>query len=962
MTEQPDEHTSRGLHLVGTDAAPSDPATTGSISPGSAPPGAPGARRPLLLATKLRAPPAYHNVVRRARLLGQLDQSLRRTVTVIAAPAGFGKTTLLGDWSRRTGLPIAWVSLDDGDNDPTRLWSYVIAALEQVHAGAGESALALLQSPQPPAIEAVLTVLINDLADLAGDVLLVLDDYHAIEAPAVHQAVTFLIDHLPSQVHLVLTTRAEPPLPLARWRARGQLLELGAADLRFRPDEAAAFLAESMDLHLTVQEAAQLAERTEGWITGLQLIALSLQKQEDVARFIRDLSGAQRFILDYLAEEVLIRQSESVQAFLLQTSILERLSGALCDAVTERTDCRALLVELERANLFLVPLDEERCWYRYHHLFAEFLRGRLQAQQQVATLHRRAARWYEAQGLPDDAIGHALAAAEYAEAAALIGQIGQERLMGGELTTLQRWLDRLPDDVVLAHPRLCLLRAWLVAFAFRAEQAERYLQAAEQAVAALTDEAERRSFLDEIVAVRTMGAATQVDVARLRELTNRAERQGSGCDDNVFLRSIRHLSLALALELSGDVAASHQAYRDLSASSQASGNVIVAVLALSQLGDQLVVQGHLHRAADTYNQALRLAEPGPAAGDRPAIPLAALGHFGLAQVLVEWDELDAAEAHIEAALAQAQQLANSLILLAVYLGLARLQQSRGDDAAALESLDRADDKASDSYLAPLMLAYTGTLRVRLWIRRGALSSVADWVERYRRGARQLADSNMYLLQMEAIGQAALMRALIALGRPREALVQTEPLYRTFEAAGLGGLLIELSLLEALARDALGEEGVALAALARSLARAAPEGYTRLYVDEGPSVARLLARLKGVLARQDGAALPAVPAAYLDRLLAACGRSGEQAAPPPSPAVAARPPEARQGSPLVEPLSEREREVLGLVAAGLTNQEIAAALVVELSTVKTHLLRLYGKLGVHSRTQALNRARELNLLP
>lgn len=960
MAYQPDKRNPPPLRLVGQTPGDEPPASvvanqdaTDRPAAGRVPPGA----QPALLATKLGIPPSYRSVVTRSRLLDQLSQGLHCKLTLIAAPAGFGKTTLLGDWIRQSGRPTAWVSLDDGDNDPIRFWSYAVAAVDRLHPGAGESVLALLHSPQAPPIDAVLTVFINAIADVADGSTLVLDDYHVIDSAPVHQALAFFLDRLPPQMHLILATRTDPPLPLARLRARGQLLELRAPDLRFQAGETASFLTGLMGLSLSAQQVAQLAERTEGWIAGLQLTALSLQKRDDVAPFINDLAGTHRFILDYLAEEVLARQSEDVCSFLLQTSILERLNGSLCDAVTGQSSGQAMLEGLERANLFVLPLDEERRWYRYHHLFAEFLRSRLLQEQSqlVATLHQRASLWYEHSGLPGEAIGHTLAARDYPRGADLIEQAAQTWLMSGEMATLRRWVELLPDETTLSRPKLCLAYAWLLVFAFQMEQVERYVRAAEQAAASLSDP-ERRSLLDEIATMRATAATLQADERRILELSRREKIDHAG--DNAFLRSVGQLNVALRYELSGDVLAASQAYLQASTSSQATGNVTVAIFALSQLADQQVVQGQLHRAADTCRQALRLAGSNPDDDNRRPVSVAALAHFSLAMILYEWNDLPAAHEHVLAALAQGEQLANAVFLAGGYLGLARLQYAEGDRSAALESLRRADQALATTDFSPLLESYLAAWRARFWIMNDDLDAAAGWAEQSRQRMAQRVGKVPRLFPLEIMEQASLLRALIAQGRSLEALELVEPLRQEVEADGRTGNLIELLMLQALGRQAHGDLDAALIALERSLTLAAPEGYMRLYIDEGAPMAALLSRL-AIISQRAAAARADIPVDYLDRLLAASGEAAPGGGTPLRQGASGQ--MAGQAAPLAEPLSEREQEVLRLVAAGLSNQDIAGRLVVEVSTVKTHLLHLYGKLGVHSRTQAISRAKELSLL-
>src|SRR5579872_1368946 len=441
----------------------------------------------VFLVTKLAIPPVRSDLVARPRLTNQLQRAIQRPFTLIAAPAGFGKTTVLSTWIENAPFPAAWVSLESGDDDLTRFWLYVFTALERIHPGSGASALALLHGSDPqrlPSMETILTVWINGLATLPHEeAVLILDDYHLITAPPIHQSVTYLVDHLPHRLHLVIATRADPPLPLARLRARGHLIEIRVADLRFTAEETTAFLVRTLGLHLSGEDIAAIEARTEGWIAGLQLAALSMQGRKDISAFLKAFTGSQRYIIDYLTEEVLARQPELVQTFLLQTAILERLQGSLCEAVIGRHGGQAMLEQLEQANLFLTPLDDERLWYRYHQLFAEALRHRLQRKHSalVPELHRRASAWYEQQGLTHDAVHHALVASDFTQAARLIERAFNALVRRGEIATLQRWAAALPNDLVRSSIELSVLQGWLLFISGKHDEAELHLQDIERA-------------------------------------------------------------------------------------------------------------------------------------------------------------------------------------------------------------------------------------------------------------------------------------------------------------------------------------------------------------------------------------------------------------------------------------------------------------------------------------------------
>ena len=664
----------------------------------------------LLLVTKLAMPPLRSDLVARPRLTNQLSLGIQRPLTLISAPAGFGKTTLLSTWLEHASLRSAWLSLEQDDDDLTRFWSYVFAAVSRVHPGSEASALALLQGSAPqqlPPIETVLTVWINGLAALSHEMALILDDYHVITAPSIHRSVTYLVDHLPPRLHLVITTRADPPLPLARLRTRGHLTEIRSADLRFTTEETSSFLIRTLGRNLSGEDIAALEARTEGWIAGLQLAGLSMRGRQDIPAFLQAFTGSQRYIIDYLVEEVLARQPEPVQTFLLQTAILERLQGSLCEAVIGEpggeASGQAMLEQLEQANLFLTPLDDSRLWYRYHQLFAEALRHHLQRRQPelVPDLHRRASTWYEQHEMIYDAVHHALTAADFAQAAHLIEHTAELVAKRGELATLRSWLEALPDELLRSRVELCLWQGWLLTLSGQYDAAERLLSDLDPQLRTGTTSAElaamsgavepqqqgvsQRGLIEyagRAAAIRAFVAFRRGDIPRTIELALQALEQLS--HDQAF-RGLVAWYLGIAYLLSGDPAKGSAALSEARASSLAAGNSYTAFMATFELAQLQARQGgHLHQADQSYQQALELG------AERGGL-LAATGpaYVGRGELQYEWNQPGAGSPLLQEGIARCQQTGNVSILLLGHVALARVKQAQGD-AGGARPAHRAD--------------------------------------------------------------------------------------------------------------------------------------------------------------------------------------------------------------------------------------------------------------------------------
>jgi LuxR family maltose regulon positive regulatory protein len=903
-----------------------------------------------LLETKLYIPDSRPVPVPRPRLMERLEHGAAGRLTLVSAPAGFGKTTLLAAWAGGSAIrepAVAWVSLDQGDNNPALFWSYFITALRTVLPDVGESVLFGLRSAQPPSIELLLTGLINELNAVDSSVALVLDDYHTVGADPVHSAVAFLLDHMPPRIHLVIATRADPPLPLARRRARGELTELRASDLRFTADEAAAFLNHAMGLGLSAAEVAALETRTEGWIAGLQLAALSMQGREDVSGFIRAFAGNDRYIVDYLVEEVLQRQPQHIRSFLLQTSILDRMSGPLCDAITGREDGRRLLEVLERGNLFVVPLDDKREWFRYHHLFADVLRAHATAERPdaIATLHRRASKWYERNGLPAEAVRHSLAARDLERAAGLVEQVARAMLVGREDELLLRWLKALPDGLIRRRPVLSVYYALALvsvdaeAAEARLRDAERWLDLMERqppegppAEMVVVDEDGFRSLPGTIAVVRAYRAGARGDVPGVVRHARRAwDLLPEG--DHLWRGAAAGL-LGLAHWTSGHLEEAYRAFADAWAVLRMTGDATQEVSGAFVLADIRRAQGRLREAARLYEQALEAV----ASQGRPMPPPAADLYVGLAELRSEQGDLEGASRYLQRSKKLNEHGGVSEHRHRWYVAMARIKEAHGDLEGALDLLGEAERlyvRSPAPDVRPI-----AALRTRVWVRQGRLEEAFGWA-----GEQSLAidDELSYVREFEHI---TLARLLIARHRDdgherslAEAMALLERLRKAAEDGGRTGSLIEILVVQALGHEAKRDTPGALASLDRALSLAEPEGYVRHFLDEGDALRHLLRR-----AAANGGSM-----SHARRLLSDFDEAPELCSP------------SAQSAGLVEPLTRREVEVLRLIGAGMRNQEIADQLFISLSTVKRHIANAYGKLGASHRIEAVGRAKELNLL-
>jgi LuxR family maltose regulon positive regulatory protein len=910
-----------------------------------------------LLRTKLFIPTRRQNLVERPRLLNKLDGGLApaNRLIMVTAPAGFGKTTLVSEWARRTQLSLGWLTLDEGDNEATRFLRYLVAALQDIDERIGKSVQPALHGFQPPAASILLTEVINDLLLLEGPALIVLDDYHLISNAEVHEGVNFLVDHLPPAVHLVIATRADPPLHLARRRGQGTLCELRAADLRFSREEVAIFVNQVMDLNLTAEDIAALESRTEGWAASLQMAAISLQDVSDRHAFVAAFSGDNRYIADYLLEEVLQHQPVEFQRFLLQTSILDRFCAELCNAVTGRSDSQSILNLLERNNLFIIPLDDQREWFRYHKLFAGLLRGRLEqveGEEALGAFQRRAIEWYAGQRDWLHAIETAFACNETRRAVELIQQGSQELYLSGELNAMARWAELLPEAYLKGNNRLVLGFGWAAHATGRPELCRRLVHLVEENSGLRVDKYAAlegsKSGIDDLtrsalVEATVMSARLAVDNLEVRRALHLAEAVLPDLDPRndslpfvnsptYSLRNPNLYILGLVYKLRGELPMAESYLRSALEEAREQNNIFIVALALGQMGEVQALQGKFGPAQETYRLGLEIASQ---PGTSPAA-FFAISRVGLGEIAYEQNHLEQAEAYLVEGVSQGRLWNSWESLLPGYSGLARLYQARDDRAAAHKSLDRLLEETRDN--RAIVEPSAETWRAWLWLRAGELAPVKNWADQV-----DLGQPGENFLQWE-LQTLMVARLRLAQDRPDSALSIVKRLHPEAQAAGRWRRMLDIRLLACQAHAQLGQDKESLEALQQALALAGPVGLLRPFLDEGQPFQELFTHLYPQIADGD-------QKHFADRLIAEF--SG---APRPDSAAGGMPPDV-----LVEALSERELEVLQFMAHGLTNAEIARRLYLSPNTLKAHTQNIYQKLDVHSRMQAVNRGRELGLL-
>jgi LuxR family maltose regulon positive regulatory protein len=912
-------------------------------------------------------------------LLELLDQARTRKLTLISAPPGFGKTSLLVEWhALHPSFGLGWLALDEADNEPLRFWNYFVAAVQRVCPEVGKAALASLQNSAttPPPIEAVLTELINELSALPVENVcgLVLDDYHVINNPAIHQGLTFLLDHLPSQLRLFITSRADPmALPLSRLRVRGELAEIRAAQLRFTLEEVVTFFKTRAGANLSAQDIERLAARTEGWVAGLQLAALSLQdySPDEAHRFVESFAGNDRYIVDYLLEEVLQRQPPSLQAFLMETSLLDRLSAPLCQAVTGQEATDATLTQLEKNNLFVISLDNRREWYRYHHLFAELLRHHLSqtcTPAHVNELNLRASGWFEQNGQALEAVQYALAAQAFDRAADLIEPLAEELTVQAQFLTLKKWYSLFPAGLWQTRPYLAMSYAWVLMLTGQPGEAEVYIKLAQQS---LETEAGQRSFRPanlpgHLLILQTHLASQRGEIARTLELGEKAFRMILA-DTAGGVSGGSSLALVLArthLE-NNDRPGAEQNFQKAVELGQRAGNLYTAISGMVGLADLQMFGGDLRQSEQLLRQAIEMGTPAnpTAAGGKAVRPLPAASEAfsHLSEILIEWNRLEEAEQQLTWGTELAPYLQNSRMLLYNALMLARLQAAQGKYAEALTSFEAAD-KLAEQLGQPAFKGPVAAYRTRVWLKQDRLTEAAQWALTVPTTRTTNPASRKFWPE-----RTTLARVWLATGETERAQQLLDELQKQAQGWRYGEL--EVQLLEALLWQKSGDRTRAIQTLSTVLVQAEPQGFTRLIIEEGPPLAALLQQLAN---SKDGN----VPKHYIGTLLKVPGTN----APAEEPAQVGKesslssrlaihdsqlpPLVSKAGSSyeqVLERPSERELEVLRLIAAGLSNQEIAEQLVVSPNTIKAHINKLYSKLDVNSRTQAILRAQELNLL-
>jgi LuxR family maltose regulon positive regulatory protein len=867
----------------------------------------------ILLRTKLSVPPLRNVLVNRSRLVDLANSNLllrdkfQRKLTLVSAPAGYGKTTLVAEWIQELGIPLAWISLDESDNDPARFMVYFIEAIRGVHPRFGESLKGTIQSPQPPPQEVILTVIINELTALTSPFVLALDDYHSISNLSIHRQISFLLEHLPSKLHLVLITREDPLISIARLRAKGQLLEIRQGDLRFSMEEITELLNRVMQLKLNHNDILALERRTEGWVAGLQLAGLSLLGARDKSNFIQEFTGNHRYILDYLVEEVFLQQTEDVRDFLLKTAVLDRLSGPVCDAITGRSDSQELLEKLDQINMFIVPLDHSRIWYRYHRLFSELLQHQRRlnmAPDEEILLHKKASQWLEDEGYISEAIEHALAARDWIKASQLINQVSDGMFKQGQIVTLLGWMEKIPQEIIFQNPDLCMVDAWALLLSGRYEQADAVLQHAE------TLAPPESVFLGQVATAQAYLARSIGDNARVITTSQRALSLLP--EDDASQRSNLLMNLGLAGWHDGQLDEAETALIEAQEMAKQCDNLYVQVTAEIFLARVLASRGAIKKAAESY----------PAIIQRGGfIPVNTLAYLDLASLYYEWNQLEKAESLLQQGLELSRKTGSVEFEIAGLILKTDIEMARQEWTEAIRLSGKAWKLAQDFSLQTQ--GRCAASQAQMALRMGDLKSATYWMGQ----AHIIIDPHSFYRFANLIQ----IRMLLAMGNQADAAAKLEAIYLCSRKAGWGYALIAVRTLQSLA--ATSDES-AQGFLAEAISLAQANGYIRTFADAGIGLLPHLNRLA-----QQG-----VSTGYITDITNAMGMKPKVKLP--------------QQPVLAEPLSEREIEVLRLVVEGFSNREIAGKLFISPGTAKTHVHNVCGKLGVRNRTEAAIRAKEL----
>lgn len=882
-----------------------------------------------LLATKLHIPSLRPEIVARPKLIERINNGLAQKLTLISAPAGFGKTTLLCAWCEQSPHTVCWVTLDHNDNDVTHFWLYLIAGIQKIRPAFGENLISALQTSQQLPQENYINGFINELDGIQKPFVLVLEDFHAIENPTIHNIIARLLFQLPEKMHLVISTRSDPPLPVSNLRALGALNELRSADLRLTLEEAQIFLNRVMDLDLPDGDIQLLESRTEGWIVGLQLAALSMQNKLDKHTFIKNLAGDNRYIADYLVEEVLKQQSPDVQQFLLQTCLLDYLNSSLCEAVTKREDCDQMLLKLEKSNLFILPMDDKRVWFRYHNLFSDLLRVRINQSQPelMKSLHQRACLWFEAHQLPREAINHAFATGDLERATALIESNAIKLIAHGEIQTAVKWLDRLPAELREARPWLSIARAWAMVGAGQLSIVEAELLKAESVLGGKPQE---QRIVGHVATIRACVAGMGGDQPRAFKFARTAMQNLPETDFNA--RGMAGILLGLALRWRGDLQASIQAYSMAEEAGRKAGDYFVTIFSLCYQGYALLLCGQLRQSHDTLIRALDYAEKSTRLGGWQP-PIAGLAHAFLSGVLLEWNDLEQALVHAQLGLELSNQWGHAHAILDSYFFIISCLLATGAYNQAREAIFEA--KRIATAVSEMQSMVIANLEIELDIAMG------DVGHAYHEIACMGIDAGDDIPFQWLDHYLALAKTLHADNKPERAIPLLEHLLKTAKESGAGGRVIEIVTLLALAHYQQGDDDRASGLMDQALRLAEPEGFTHSIIRYGPPIDKLLRM----------AAARGVSPEYIGKLLTELETK----------VTLGRMKGLSANATQIEPLSERELQVLRLLVAGQSSTEVAGELVIAVGTARTHIKHIYRKLGVHKRLQAVEKAKSLGLV-